>query len=89
MTKARQNGGSCNDINVRGQWKRAKLQVDTYLHLYISYSDAKIAVSFCLGGTIKYELIQDSKLDDCWLVNNMVPNIYRIHEDKKVAVVLE
>ena len=87
-TYARRNGCSRDDINVRGRWKRAKLQVDTYLDPDIPYPDAKVAASLCVGGAIKYELLQDSKLDDCWVVENVVPNIYKTHEDKKVAAVL-
>lgn len=38
-----------------------------YLDTAIPYPDAKVAVSLCVGGAIKYELLQDSQIDDCWV----------------------
>ncbi len=67
MTYAPQNGCSRDDINVRGHWKQWKLQDNMYLDTAIPYPDAKVAVSLCVGGAIKYELLQDSQIDDCWV----------------------
>ena len=71
-----------------GCWNCAKLQVDMYLGLDIPHFDAKVVAYLCIGDTTKYELLRDSELHDCWVVDNMAHNIYMICEDKKDTSVL-
>ena len=84
-TYSRRSGCTRDDINVRGRWKRFKQMVDVYIDPDIPYPDAKTAAALCIGGPIKYDLRKDSKLDDCWIVEHVVPHIFKMHKDKKAV----
>ena len=79
MKTSRESGGFGNC---------AKLQVDMYLDPDIHHFDVKVVAYLCIGDTIKYELIRDSELHYCWVVDNMAHDIYMIYEDKKDVSVL-
>ena len=59
--------------------------MDTYVNTSIPYSDAKVCAALCIGGTIRYDLVLGSGLDDCWVLKNVVPNISKYHFCKKAA----
>ena len=62
--------------------------VNTYIDPDIPYPDAKTAGSLSIGGPVKYILKKDSKLDDCWIAEKVVPHIFKMHKDKKAVVTL-
>ena len=62
--------------------------VDTYVDPDIPYPDAKTAAALCIGGPIKYELQKDFGLDDCWLMEHVLPEVYKMHNDRKAVVTL-
>ena len=72
-------------IVLRGQWKHQKRQVDTSVDTRGPYTNSKVCVSLCVGGTIRYNLVVGSGLDDCWELKNVVPNISKYHFCKKVV----
>ena len=84
-TYARRSGCTRDDINVRGRWKRFKQMVDVFIDPDIPYPDAKTAAALCIGGPIKYVLKKESKLDDCWVVEHVVPHMFKMHKDKKAV----
>ena len=53
-THAHRNVCSRDDIDLRGRWKKRKRQVDTSIDMAISFTDTKVASSFCMGGPIMY-----------------------------------
>lgn len=87
-THARRSGCSRDDLNVRGRWKRFKQMVDTYVDPDIPYPDAKTAAALAIGGPVKYELLKGSGVDDCWLVENVLPETFKLHPCKKAVVTL-
>ena len=74
-THARRNGCSRDDLDVRGRWKKAKRQVDTYIDVDLPFPDAKVAASLCIGGPIKYDFKSGSGLTNGWIVENITPHI--------------
>ena len=84
-TQARKNGCTRDEVDLRGRWKKRKRQVDTYIDTEIPYPDAKVATALCIGGPIVYQLVSGSGVDDNWIVNNVVPNIYKSHFCKKTT----
>ena len=87
-TFARKNGCSRDEVDLRGRWKHQKGQVDTYIDTTIPYPDAKVAAALCPGGPVMYDLVQNCGLDDCWLYENVVPNIMKNHKCKKTSALL-
>ncbi len=84
-TYLRQSGCAQDNINVQGRWKRSKQIVDIYyIDPDIPYPSAKAAVAICIGGPIKY-VLKKEKLDDCWIVEHVVPHIFKIYKDKKAV----
>ena len=37
---------------------------------------------------MKYKLLKESGVDDCWLVENALPETFKLHQDKKVVMTL-
>lgn len=87
-THARQNGCSRDEIDLRGRWKKKKRQVDVYIDTEVPYPDARVAGALCVGGPITYQLVAGCGVDDGWITNNVVPEIFKRHFCKKTAVVL-
>ena len=61
--------------------------MDTYVDTTIPYPDAKVAAALCVGGPIMYEFVQSFRLDDCWVNENVVPNIMKNHSCKRTSAV--
>ena len=60
-----------------------------YIDPDIPYLETKSAAALCIGGSIKYILKKESKLDDCWITEKViVPHIFKMHKDKKAVVTL-
>ena len=87
-THARRSGCSRDDLNVCGQWKRFKQMVDAYVDPDIPYPNAKTAAALAIGGPVKYEVLKGSGVDDCWLIENVLPETYKLHPCKKAVVTL-
>ena len=85
---ARRSGCSRDDLNVRGRWKRFKQMVDTYVDPDIPFPDAKTAAALSIGAPIKYELRNGCGLDDCWLLETVLPEVHKRHDDRKAVVTL-
>ena len=60
--------------------------VDTYVDPDIPYPDAKTASALAIGGPVKYEVLKGSGVDDCWLVENVLLETFKLC--KKAVVTL-
>ena len=49
---------------------------------------AKIAAVLANGGTIRYEVLEGSDMDDCWIGENILPETSKLYCDKKAVVTL-
>ena len=87
-THARRNGSPRDSIDIRGRWKHQKRQVDVYVDTTVPYPDAQVCSALCVGGAIRYDLVVGSGLDDCWILEHVVPKIREHHYCKKAAAVL-
>ena len=85
---ARRSGCSRGNLNVRGRWKRFKQMVDTYMDPGIPFLDAKTAAALCIGAPVKYKLRNRCGLDYCWLLKNVLPEVYKKHNNRKDVVTL-
>jgi len=74
-THARRNGCSRDDVDLRGRWKGNKKIVDLYIDNVLPYPDGKVAGSLCVGGPIKYELKEGSRITENFLLTNVAPHI--------------
>ena len=74
-THARRNGCSRDDVDLRGRWKGNKKIVDLYIDNVLPYPDGKVAGSLCVGGPIKYELKQGSRITENFLLTHVAPHI--------------
>ena len=62
--------------------------VDTSVDPNVPYPDAKTVVALSIGGPIKYDLLKESGVDDCWLIENVLPKTNKLHPYKKAVVAL-
>ena len=51
------------------------------------FPDAQVRSDICVGGAIRYDLVVWSSLNDCWVLENEVPNISQDHYCIKAAAV--
>ena len=58
-----------------------------YVDTTVPYPDAQVCSALCVGGAIRYDLVVGSGLDDCWVLENVVPKISRHHYCNKAAAV--
>ena len=79
-----------------GQWNKVEsvrvfeiIVVDIYIDLDKQLQDAKTTAALYIGIPVKYLVKKGSKLDDYWMVEQVVPPIFKIHKDKKVVSTLE
>ena len=87
-THARQDGCSRDEIDLRGRWKKKTRQVDVYIDTEVPYPDAKVAAALCVGRPITYQIVPGCGIDDAWITNNVIPNLFKHHFCKKTAIVL-
>lgn len=76
-TWARNNGSSEDDVNNRGRWKRTRRVVNRYLDVEQEYVDAKVQASLCVGGAVRYKLVDGSGVTSAWCDEYVVPGIKR------------
>ena len=88
LIHARRSGYSCVNLNVCDQWKHFKQLVDTYVYPDIPYPDVKTAAALAIGGTVKYELLKENGVDDCWLVEIVFLETLKLYQDKKIVMAL-
>ena len=75
-TFARSNGCNADDIDIRGRWKRNSRRIsDRYVDVAQHYIDAKVAAALCVGGPVRYKLVDGSGVTKAWLRNIVVPGI--------------
>ena len=75
-TLAKRHGCKRDEINCRGRWRIQRGQiVDRYIDIEMPAADAKVASALCVGGTIRYKLLEGSGISEHWLKTNVVPNM--------------
>ena len=93
-TYARQNGCTPDEIEIRGRWKhQGKRVVFRYIDVKQLFIDAKVAAALCIGGPIKYDLVDDAEvrtaITNDWLFTNVIPCIRaRFSNDSRLCRVL-
>jgi hypothetical protein len=85
-TQARRNGCSRDGIDLRGRWKHKKRMVGTYLGTTIAFPNAKVSAALSVGGPIMYEYRKDSCIGDAWVLEVVVPTIFKRHHCKSTSV---
>ena len=66
-------GCSQDDVDVRGRWKLASRQQDTYVSTTIPYIGGKVASALChLVGLIAYVVKQESGVTDNWICTHVM-----------------
>ena len=82
-------GCTWEEVEIRGRWKGGKGSrvINRYIDVKQLYHDAKVAATLCVGGAVKYVLIEG--ISDEWLYENVVPSIRRrFPNDRKLCVLL-
>ena len=93
-TYAHSNGCTYEEIERRGRWKRnGKRIVDRYVDPDQKWLDGKVAAALCVGGPVKYVLVEGSDVSIEWVRVNVVPGITRFfgtaeEDDNTIAEVL-
>ena len=75
-TFAKMCGCSKDEIDYRFRWKCRRMQ-DRYIEGSIPWPDAKVAAALCKHGPITYQVKEESKVSETWLLTHVVPNIYK------------
>jgi hypothetical protein len=89
-TFASRNDCSQNAIEVRGRWRRDTTRiVNTYINVKQEYLDAKVQAALCVGGPIRYKLVDGSGITDAWCKQYVCPGICKFYsKDKDLCNVL-
>ena len=93
-TYARSNGCSPDEIEIRGRWKQqGQRVVFRYIDVKQLFIDAKVAAALCIGGPIKYDLVDDAEVrmavTNDWIFTNVIPCIRtRFSGDSRLCRVL-
>ena len=74
-TWARNCGCSEDEINGRGRWKQTRRVVNRYLDVEQQFVDAKVQSVLCVGGPIKYVLVEGSGITSAWYDQYVIPGI--------------
>lgn len=86
---ARGLGCLLDGIDSRGRWRKgARRVVDRYINLEQQFLDAKVAAALCVGGAIKYRLVEGSGVTPEWLREHVVPGISDYFGDDSLVFVL-
>ena len=86
---ARALGCLSDEIDGRGRWRKGSRRiVDRYINLEQQYLDAKVAVTLCVGGAIKYCLVEGCGVTKPWLEENVVPGIAEYFGGDSIVFVL-
>ena len=81
------NGCNRNIIDSRGRWKHRICQLDIYVDTTVPYPSGKVCADLCVDGTVRYDLMIWSGLDDSCVLKNVIPYISKYHFHKKATVV--
>jgi hypothetical protein len=88
-TWASRNDCNADDIDVRGRWKKNTQRiVNTYIDPKQQYMDAKVQAALCIGGPIRYKLVEGTGITSNWLHNVVVPGICNKYNYNSVCDVL-
>jgi hypothetical protein len=90
-TFASANNCLIGEIDIRGRWKRnAGKIVDRYIDVKQDYSDGKVAAALCVGGPVKYDLVDGSGLSYSWIAEKVVPGVSAFYgnDDNNISTVL-
>jgi hypothetical protein len=73
---ARALGCLVDEIENRGRWRTGTRRiVCTYINVEQQFLDCKVAATLCVGGAIKYCLVEGSGVTSTWLAEHVVPGI--------------
>jgi hypothetical protein len=79
-TWASWNDCTREEIEVRGRWRSNTQQVvTTYINVKQEYRDAKVHAALCVGGPIKYKLVDGCGITPAWCIEHVVPGICRYY----------
>jgi Transcriptional activator of glycolytic enzymes len=84
-TWVRRNGGSKDDKDTRGRWKKRRVS-DDYDDMELPYPDTKVAGMLCVGGPCSYRVKANCGVTDAWILANVVPNIARVYGNSLAKV---
>lgn len=90
-TFAKSAGCTLEEIDTRGRWKRnSDKMVTHYVDVKQEFIDGKVAAHLCVGGAVKYELVDGSGLSNNWVNEKVVPGISAFYgrEDDNIGTVL-
>jgi hypothetical protein len=86
---ARALGCLIDEIDSRGRWRKGSRKiVDRYINVEQQFLDAKVAAALCVGGAIKYCLVEGSAVTSTWLEEHVVPGISDYFDDASLVFVL-
>jgi hypothetical protein len=73
-TLARKKGCSRDDVDSRGLWRNKVRVSDAYMDIDLPHNDARMASRrLCVGGPIKYEVLEETGVSRGWLMENVNP----------------
>lgn len=71
ISACRKKGASKDEKNLQGRWKSTTQVSDIYDDIELPYPDTKVAALLCVGGPVKYKVLEDSRVtNECnpkWL----------------------
>ena len=62
--------------------------LETYAKTTITFVDAKVAKILTVGVLVAYFICEDSGISNAWIVDHVVPNMFRDRVPRQVCVVL-
>jgi hypothetical protein len=78
-----------DEIDARGRWKKGSRRiVDRYINIEQQFLDAKVAAALCVGGAIRYCIVEDSGITYAWLYKHVVPGIKDYFVEDSIVDVL-
>jgi hypothetical protein len=72
-TLARKKGCSRDDVDSHGRWRNKVRVSDVYMDIDLPHNDARTASRLCVGGPIKYEVLEETGVSRGWLTDNVNP----------------
>ncbi len=89
-TFACRSGCTVFEVELRGRWQVKQHDVHRYIDTKQPFIDAKVAAALCIGGAVKYKLVEGGNINNEWLLQHVVPNLLTIYPTNKsnVAIIL-
>ena len=76
-TFAVNNGCTPDEVERRGRWKgNSRRVVDRYVDVEQQWIDGKVGAALCVGGPIRYVLVDGCNVTHDWLFKHVVPGIF-------------